>query len=216
MIFAEATPFGAGLTLWGDYHDLRSLYDTVGKAVNVAPGNIGDFIVGLNYDIRHAYEGQRVEKRFGNDEMDSVTYRGERILWPTIILQTRLVRGYLAFAPTTREDQANIYRLEFAVGQALRNYDAEIGEICAETLDQSELLTSKYLMGFVEEATYKYVSEGRAGKQRFRKLPSTLRTLSSLSAEYRAYEAELKSIAAEKQCEPGDLHTELPWEDFKW
>ena len=30
MIFGIPTKRGAGLTLWGDYNDLRNLYDTVG------------------------------------------------------------------------------------------------------------------------------------------------------------------------------------------
>lgn len=216
MLFAEATPMGAGVTLWGDYHDLRSLYDTVGRMVDVAPENIGDFIVGLNYDIRHTYEHQREEKAFGHDEIDKVTYLGEKILWPHILAQAALIRYYAAFIDTPKEDQANIFRLEHALGQALRSYDAEVGDACAEWLFRPLQLSKDYLIDFLDEITYRFVADGPAGKRRFKKLPAVLRSISEFSPEYRAFKSELEEIAKERGCEPHDLqsHTEFP--DFKW
>lgn len=217
MIFAEPTPFGAGLTLWGDYHDFRSLYQTIDKAVAAAPHSIGDFIVALNYDVRHAYEGQREEKRFGRDELDSVTYRGEKILWPEIMFQTRLVRAYLAYTPTTSEDQSNVFRLEYAVGQALRSFDATTGGICAEWLEHPVTLPTDYLTEFIGEATLRYVMEAKSGKQRFRRLPATLSSLLPVSVEYRDFAAQMRKLAEEEGCDPGQLRSEPEeWPEFKW
>lgn len=216
MFFAEATPFGAGVTLWGDYHDLRSLYDTVGRAVDAAPGNMGDFIVALNYDIRHAYEQQREEKQFGHDDLDRVTYRGVKIFWTHVLVQTALVRYYAGFVDTSKEDQSNIFRLEHALAQALRNYDAEVGEACVEWLSRPLYLSKEFLTEFLDEVTYKYIVDGPAGKRRFKKLPHVLRSVSELSPEYRAFKSELQKIAKEKGCDPHDLRSQTEYPEFKW
>jgi hypothetical protein len=216
MLFAEATPMGAGVTLWGDYLDLRSLYDTVGRMVDVAPGNIGDFIVALNYDIRHAYEHQRDEKTFGHDEIAKVTYLGEKILWPHVLVQASLVRYYAAFIDTTKEDQANIFRLEHALEQALRNYDAEVGETCAEWLATPLHLPNDYLTEFFDEATYRFIADGPGGKRRFKKLPSVLRSISEFSPEYRTFKSELEKIATEKGGDLHDLRSSTEFPEFEW
>ena len=82
MLFGEATKKGAGIILWGDYHDLKNLYETVWKlSKSIGPeGSISDFVLGLCYDIRHAYQGDREINEFGIDELDKVKYYGVKIL----------------------------------------------------------------------------------------------------------------------------------------
>lgn len=215
MILAEPTPLGAGVTIWGDYHDLRSLYDTVSRIADAAPGTLGDFMYGLSYDIRHAYEHQREEKAFGHDDLDKVTYLGERILWPHILAQVSLVRSYAAFVNTSKEDQANIYRLEHVLEHALREYDADVGEACVEWLAVPFHASSHYLPEFFGELAHRYV-DGPAGKRRFKRLPAVLRSMSEASPEYRAFEAELERIAKDHGCEPHELSGNTDFPEFKW
>lgn len=216
MILAQPTPRGAGVLLWGDCNDLRSLYGTVGRAVDAAPEPIGDYLVGLNYDLRHAYEGQREEKRFGVDEPDSATYRGERILWPTVLMQTALVRYYAAFFASTKEDQANIFRLEHALSEALRAYDPGVGSVCVDWMSRPRYLSNGYLMQYLDEVAHNFVISGPGGKRRFRKLPAVLASLDELSPEYRAYRQELERTAKEQGCSPHDLHAEFAEDDIDW
>jgi hypothetical protein len=215
MIFAEATPFGAGVILWGDYNDLRSLYDTVSRIADAAPDAVGDFMYGLSYNIRHAYEHQREEKVFGRDDIDKVMYLGERILWPHVLAQVSLVRYHAAFVNTSKEDQANIYRLEHALEQALRNYDAEIGETCAEWLATPFHASQQYLAEYFDELAHRYV-DGPAGKRRFKKLPAVLRSMSEVSPEYRAFKTELEKIAKEHGCEVDELSSLTEFPEFRW
>ena len=82
MIFTTPTKYAAGITLWGDFNDLNSLHETIHNLVEGTPFNdeIKDMILGLAYDVRHAYQRDREEKVFGIDEYDKVVYRGEKIL----------------------------------------------------------------------------------------------------------------------------------------
>ena len=78
MLVAEATKYGAGITVYGDYWDLRELHETIHYLSESSPlkNHLSDFVIGLAYDIRHAYQKDRKEKIFGHDEYDKLTYRG--------------------------------------------------------------------------------------------------------------------------------------------
>lgn len=215
MLFAEPTPMGAGIILWGDYNDLRSLYDTVERASDAAPPNLSDFLVALNYDIRHAYEHRREEKAFGRDEIDQTKYLGERILWPYALVQASLVRYFAGFFNTTREDQANIYRLEYALEQALLGFDAEVGAVCVEWLARPLHLSKDYLTEFIDEVTHQYLM-GKGGKSRFKKLPDALRRIHQLSPEYRSFKSQIETIATKRGVSPHEVKSQDDLPKFKW
>ncbi|CAH2934444.1 MAG: hypothetical protein CPSOU_6551 [uncultured Paraburkholderia sp.] len=77
------------------------------------------FMLGLAYDVRKAYEGQRetaVREYFD----DRCPIYGVQVLWPAIIANVALLRAAMAFIPTDRKDQSVMYALEHLVEQALR------------------------------------------------------------------------------------------------
>jgi len=77
------------------------------------------FLLGLAYDVRKAYEGQR-EKTVREHFEDRCPIYGVQILWPAIISQVALLRGAMAFIPTDRMDQSVMYELEHLVQRAVR------------------------------------------------------------------------------------------------
>src|SRR5690349_320448 len=61
MIFSKPTKYGAGIEIYGDYQDLNSLRQTI-LALSDSPalnGGADEFVLGLAYEVRHAYEGAR-------------------------------------------------------------------------------------------------------------------------------------------------------------
>jgi hypothetical protein len=62
MIFSKPTKYGAGIELYGDYQDLNSLRQTI-LDLSDSPALLNDgadeFVLGLAYEVRHAYEGAR-------------------------------------------------------------------------------------------------------------------------------------------------------------
>ena len=217
MILTTPTKYAAGIILWGDYWDLGSLHETIHSLVESAPVNedTKDTILGLAYDIRHAYQRDREEREFGNDEYDKVIYRGEKVLWPVILFQVNALRYCAAFQPTTKEQQANLYRLASCLENSLKDVDPVIGAQCIEWLNSPSPITKDYYPLYVNEASRNYII-GPAGKSRFKKLPKILHSLHPLSEEYREFASDLEGIAKEKGCSPFELHDLSEWPEFKW
>ena len=66
MITIKTTPNRFGISLQGDYHDLNALYDSIARYLELYMANNKfypyheyEYLLSLNYDIRHAYMGTR-------------------------------------------------------------------------------------------------------------------------------------------------------------
>lgn len=122
MLEAEVTKKHAGVVLWGDIWVLQALHELLHR-VNEESPIIEDkegFFLGLAYDIRKAYEGQR-KKGVRRDLDEKCTIWGVEILWPVLIPQVGMLRASLAFIPNTRRDQALVYELEAVVESAVKS-----------------------------------------------------------------------------------------------
>jgi len=217
MLLALPTQHGAGASLFGDYWDLDNLHETIHSLVENSPLNEGlqKTALGLAYDIRHAYQRDREEREFGNDEYDTVVYRGAKILWPILLFQMSLLRYSASFKPTTKEQQANLYRLESCVENALLEYDDNAGRRCIEWLNSIPFVTQNYLSNYVPEIAYRFI-EGSPGKRRFKKLPVLLRQFSVMSDEYKEFEKQITEMAKEKNCHPQELEVVRDWPEIDW
>src|SRR4030043_773302 len=110
MLLSEPTKYGSGITIWGDYQDFENLHETIHFLAEGVPLTINfqDFMLGLAYDIRHAFQGDRKTKISRFDRLDRVKYYGVDILWPVFLVQLGLMRWSAGFHATTREHQANL------------------------------------------------------------------------------------------------------------
>lgn len=217
MIILEPTPKNAGVTLYGDYNDLHALYETIHKIVSESQcaEHMGDFILGLAYEVRKAFEMQREEKAFGIDPMDQVTYRGTQLLWPYFLLQVRLLRNLCAYCPTHKADQAQLYHLESQIEKLLIEIDSNIGMVCLEWFNTPTLVDERFYFLFVEEKTLSYIM-GPQGKARFKKLPEILWSLHPGSEDYQSFSADLEAQAKKLGGTPYSLQSNREWPDFQW
>jgi len=221
MIFAKPTKYGAGIPIYGDLHDLQNLHETIHHlAAEGGPlrGGQNEFVLGLAYEVRHAYQGDREVHKFAADisHSESIIYYSFQTLWPIFLMQLGLLRWATGFQPSSREHQANLFRLEACAESALTSYDPFIGRRCLEWLSSFQGLSGKYLLQYIPNCSLQYVTVGKAGKSRFKNLPEILRMLSPLSKEYRAFKDYMEKTATEKGCKPDDLMDLGEWPDFKW
>ena len=218
MLLLEPTEGAAGVTLWGDCLDLDGLRETIYHLADeeTLGGPVSEFLLGLAYDVRHASQGDRLEQEIGTDPIERVGYRGVRILWPFFLVQLSLLRAAASYKPTRSEHQADLYRLEGIANDALVEYDSVAGRACIELLPALGNLPKDYLVEFISVLARRYVSEGKSGKPRFRKLPALLRQVWWMSDEYEAFKAKLESVAREKGCSPHELGDSGEWPDFRW
>jgi hypothetical protein len=220
VIFSTPTKHGAGIALQGDYHDFQDLHESIHQITktDVLSGGLGDFVLGLAYEVRHAYQGDRDVQRLPANifETETTTYFSFRTLWPIFLYQIGLLRWSAAFQPTSRDFQATIFRLEASAENALTSYDPFVGSLCVEWLVRFQPPPKRYLLEYIPNCSLQYVTLGKPGKSRFKNLPEILRMLSGYSEEYRAYQDYMQSIAKEKGCEPEALMDLGEWPDFKW
>jgi|GEM_PF-1858229 len=111
MLTSAPTKHGSGITLYGDAHDLRALRETITKVADErhVEERFGNFMLGLAYDLRKAYEGARESKRVGVPGLDSVKYFSVNVLWPYFLPQVALIRHFAAYHPTSHRDQGWLY-----------------------------------------------------------------------------------------------------------
>lgn len=111
-----------GIALWGTYSFLNAVHEVI-HDVNersVIIKNKEGYFLGLAYDLRKAYEGQRRISTKEHDEEHGRRY-GVEFLWPTILFQSRQFRTSLAFMDHSKLCQAIAFDLEFVIEKAIRD-----------------------------------------------------------------------------------------------
>jgi hypothetical protein len=223
MIFAKPTKYGAGILIYGDLHDLQNLHETIHHLASFGGplrGGQNEFVLGLAYEVRHAYQGDRDVHKMSAVCGRHLPFQIHNLLqFPNaliFLMQLGFLRWATGFQPSSREHQANLFRLEACAESALTSYDPFIGRRCLEWLSSFQGLSGKYLLKYIPNCSLQYVTVGKAGKSRFKNLPEILRMLSPLSKEYRAFKDYMEKTATEKGCKPDDLMDLGEWTDFKW
>lgn len=89
MLKVETTPHMFGISLYGDYFDLNEIYDSLSRYLDFYQENeVGcsyddyEYLLSLNYDIRHAYMGTRGKTR-QKDNHGNIYFHVE-ILYPLV------------------------------------------------------------------------------------------------------------------------------------
>lgn len=113
----------AGVLLMGDYSSLRLLHEVVHEVNEQSPiveDKEGSFL-GLAYDVRKAYERQRVVIKAPEHSPEIGPRYGVQILWPVLLVQCRMLRSSMAFIDTSKWQQAVAYNLEAVIESALQD-----------------------------------------------------------------------------------------------
>lgn len=111
----------AGVMLCGDHQSLESFH-TVLHQINDKSVLIKDkegIFLSLAYDVRKAYEGQRKVFKPSKNEAEHGTSYGVQVLWPALLVQSRILRESLAFIDSTKWQQAFAYNIEALIESGL-------------------------------------------------------------------------------------------------
>lgn len=217
MLVARPTKYGGGIELFGDTHDLHSLHQTIHSLTSSGPLSYEqeEVIHSLAYEVRHAYQGDRLTEGFGSGDA-VIKYYGTQILWPEVIFSASQLRHAAAYSVTQREHQANLFRLEYLIESCLISYDAKIGQEVIGWWQRLPMVPQDFLAGFLSDRCYSYAYEGSVGKLRFKRLPQIIRSMWFMSNEYQTYHEYMWNIAKERDCHPNQLHDMREWPEIKW
>lgn len=121
MLSSEKLSRYEGLRLMGSAESLREFH-TLLHDVNERSVLIRDkegFFLAFAYDIRKAYEGQRTKRRPNPEVPHAGRMLGVEILWPTLLVQARMLRASLGFMDSTKRHQAYTYALDAIIEEGL-------------------------------------------------------------------------------------------------
>ncbi|SDP94708.1 hypothetical protein SAMN05428975_3978 [Mucilaginibacter sp. OK268] len=221
MLQAYPTKNGTGVSIFGDYGDLSSLYETVHQIAhtlneeNKFQKGQHQLLMNFAYEIRHAYSGDRLTDEFqypGDDH--KLYYSGFQLVWTDILIFITALRQNAGYFSTSKLHQANLYLLEYVIQKALLEYDPAGGEIIT-ILEKDFSVGNEYAFIIYQALHIDFVSD-RSGKVRFRKIPQLIsHYFNTWSAEYKNLIASFQKSATEKGCEITDLEfSEFP--EIKW
>jgi hypothetical protein len=139
------------------------------------------FFLAFAYDIRKAYEGQRTKRKPNPALLHAGPILGVEILWPTLLVQARMLRASLGFVDWTKRHQAYTYALEAIIEDGLKR----------DCGSDYELIHAQYLMlvpehPYLEDAILSRVElySAWSGAERRRR---TVNLLESLDPIYRSW-----------------------------
>jgi len=215
MLMAQPTRSGAGLTLYGDYRDLKAVHETIHQLTDASPLSDEDPALEMAYEIRHAYQRMRDVKQVPSSGNLHIELLGCKMIWPAFLFELRWLRGFAAVRPTTLKEQADLFQLEACAESALKQADADVAEPGLTWLARAQRPSRAFLPLYLSEVGRQFVSiPGK--RKRLAALPRLLASLEMESIEYGQFSARIRAIADAKGCRPGELQATREWPDFRW
>ncbi|WP_277015023.1 DUF6904 family protein [Flavobacterium lindanitolerans] len=222
MLQAFPTKNGTGLSIFGDYYDLSSLYETIHHIADVVGGSDertssqSKLLMNFAYEVRKACSGQRLIEQFRDGSADSgATYFGFQCVWTDILVFISTIRHNAGYSRTEKIHQANLYILESVVERALFAYDAEGADTIKNFIGQGINITDPYSFLLYQTLHIRFVLES-PGKRRFRNIPKLIMEhFSGYGNHYKDLVFSFEVAAKERGCPITELElSEFP--EIKW
>lgn len=213
MLEYKLTPHHAGVALWGDFGTLDRLHefihDVVEKSVYIEDKE--GFVLGLAYDMRKAYEGQRSQDYRSDRNDDRCRIYGVEILWPVLLVQIGMLRQAMAFIPTNKLDQAIMFELEYVVESAVRAAMPTMAEDVIHRIRFNGSAPYSHINSVLDSRCRYFIK--LSVKQRLKVLPELMNTFDPIYSFLSKTGAGLHSGAI-----PLSAFTENgeEWPDFEW
>lgn len=221
MIRTYPTKNGTGITIYGLSDDLKYLYDvvhyiatTLDESHELLKGR-QMLLMNFAYELRKAYQGQRLSKGFIQEFGDDITYCGFNIVWTDLFIFQNVLRQQAGYLMTNKRMQSVLFGLEAGIEDAIHSYDSEFADELINYIGFYFSVTTKYCFLIYQALHIHFVLEP-GGKKRFRKLPKLLgEYFSEFNEEHKSMLQRFERLAKEQGCEITDLtYSEFP--DIKW
>lgn len=221
MLKTFPTKRGTGISIFGLADDLQYMYNVIHLLANsLDEGDLQlkgrhQLLMNFAYEVRKAYQGQRLKKPFIQASGEEIIYYGFNIVWTDILIFQNVLRGQAGYMETTKRLQSVLYALEAGITDALNSYDPESAEEIIAFTENRFLVRGLYCFIIYQAVHIEFVLQP-SGKRRFKKLPELL---GSYFSEYHDNHTQLieslKTSAKQQNCEITDLgYAEFP--EIKW
>jgi len=225
MLHITPTPRGVGVKLWGTYEDLNHFYEVIGKywgeernLTLTGAENRDKLISSFSYEVRKAFEGQRLEKKSDHPEILGVAYFGCEISWVHFLFFLAALKFNMRYCETTKFDIAMVLQVEYWLEKAMKDFDETGARKLIGFIDGGIYEANEYIYHYMRKINMDYVMQG-GGKKAFRELPELLEKAVFLTDEYDVYQNFLENEAKRLGCTVNDLEIDddyVDYEGFKW
>lgn len=181
MLVANHAKDGNGIQFWGDYNDIRCLYDIMSelsyfdpqKDIQAEERNERLLTI-VPYEARHAYQGERlIDNTFINGN-GHTTYFGFEVDWITMLFTYAALRYNAGHQPTNEITQSYLYQLKFWIHDSMKKYDP-VGTLWLEPYINGGIFISSPRVYEVHQELMQEYASLKPGKLRFRAIPSLLK-----------------------------------------
>jgi len=173
MLHLLPTKHGTGVTVWGSYIDLNLLYQTrnnlkTSDYTRDIEGSIERIIDVFGYEIRHAFQGDRLTKTVDLQDNQETKYYGFNFSWIDLFFSISCMRHNAAYSELNKLDLAMFFILEYEVEKAMDLYDLQGSKMNLPFIN-GVFVRHEKLWQYYNEILYMYLSE-KPSKKRFRNL----------------------------------------------
>lgn len=225
MFYLLPTKHGIGVELWGQYDDLRNLYDSINNyLLDEDRPSLNNFknremvITGFVHEIRKAYEGQRLKRKQSHYFLNEGEFYGAQITWVHFLFALSAIRYNMSYSNTNKFDVGLILQLEFWLERAMINFD-ETGALDLVSYIEGRIYgANECIYQYMRSVNFEYILL-RGGKKAFRKLPGLLKRGEIATTEYNNYKLRLEEDAKRLNCKPSELEInddEFDYDTIKW
>ncbi|WP_291858561.1 hypothetical protein [Marinilabilia sp.] len=225
MLHITPTPRGIGVKLWGAHEDLNSFYEVIGKywgeernLTMTGSENRDKLISSFSYEVRKAFEGQRLKKKIDHSEIDEVQYFGAEISWIHFLFFLAALKFNMRYSETTKFDIAMLLQVEYWLEKAMKDFDEIGARKLIGFIDGGIYEANEYIYHYMRKINMDFVMQG-GGKKAFRELPELLEKAVFFTDEYEAYQTFLENEAKRLGCTVNDLEIDddyVDYEGVKW
>ncbi|WP_121967261.1 hypothetical protein [Myroides sp. N17-2] len=225
MFYLLSTKNGIGFELWGSYEDLSSLYDSFDglwnneEYLHKPDFKSRDSIIGsMLYEIRKAFQGNRLEREGSHFHLNSTPYFGCQISWVDGLFFLHAIRYNTRYFQTNKFQLAYLLQLEFWLEKAMYSYDPVGAVNLSHYITSGIDASNECLYIYMRRINLDYFLLN-GGKKAFRQLPKLLKKACFGTVEYSAYKVELKKEAKKLNTIASDLELDddnFDYDSVKW
>ncbi|WP_394475174.1 DUF6904 family protein [Ralstonia mannitolilytica] len=214
MLEYRLTPNHAGVALWGDFAALERLHGFIHYVVqeSVYIEDKDGFVLGLAYDVRKAFSGQRSVGHRGDTKEDRCRIYGVEVLWPMLLIQVGVLRQAMAFTPTNKLDQAIMFELEHVVESAVRAAMPVLADEVIHRALSAANVPYVHLAGVLDSRCRYFIA--LPPERRLKMLPTVMATFDPMNG----YPTNSENTVRSDIVIPPTAFTDSggDWPDFKW
>ena len=214
MIIFIPTKRGTGVKVYGDYGDLRSLYDTFAKLSeenkDIAGRQRNKVLGNMSYEVFQAIQNHRPFERYDYGIGLYALYYSFYIDWMTLLFTPACLRYNAMYTMLDEKDLSNLLLLEYNCKEAIKRYDP-----------QSYVNIEWFINGYIKPTyksiyfSYQYAVKDllltKAGKQRFRKIPEIIELYCNIyGARFKELEKDVDDLIQDSDTNLEDYEIEIP------